>query len=116
MNLIMLHLKRDMGRFMRWAEAHRLLGPDNDDLGYALHALLRANFGDLAPKPFALRRPPDGETEILAYSSEPGDSLREYAAAVAQPAATEAIGLKSLASKSMPLRGKQAGPSALRLG
>jgi hypothetical protein len=47
-----------MGRFLRWAESYRLLGVHDDDLGYALHALLKANFGDLAPKPFAVRRPP----------------------------------------------------------
>lgn len=39
----------------------------------------------------------------MAYSPEPRESLRERAAAIAEPAATEAIGLESLASKSMPL-------------
>jgi CRISPR system Cascade subunit CasE len=102
MNLTMVQLKPDMGRFLRWAESHRLLGVRDDDLGYALHALLKANFGDLAPKPFALRRPPDRDAEVLAYSSEPGESLRERAAAVAEPAASEAIGLDSLACKTMP--------------
>jgi CRISPR system Cascade subunit CasE len=102
MNLTMVQLKPEMGRFLRWAESHRLLGAHDDDLGYALHALLKANFGDLAPKPFALRRPPDRDAEILAYSSEACETLRERAAAVAEPAATEAIGLDSLAGKSMP--------------
>jgi CRISPR system Cascade subunit CasE len=103
MNLTMIQLKPDMGRFLRWAESYRLLGAHDDDLGYALHALLKANFGDIAPKPFAVRRPPDRDAELLAYSSELGESLRERAAAVAEPAATEAIGLNSFACKTMPV-------------
>src|SRR5262249_48814619 len=102
MGLTMVQLKPDMGRFLRWAESHRLLGIQGDDLGYALHALLKANFGDLAPKPFALRLVPNRNPDLLAYSSVPGESLREHAAAVAEPVATEAIGLTSLASKAMP--------------
>jgi CRISPR system Cascade subunit CasE len=103
MNLTMVQLRPDMGRFLRWAESYRLLDVHDGDLGYALHALLKANFGDLAPKPFALRRLPGRDAELLAYSFEPGESLRERAAAVAEPAATEAIGLNSLACKRMPV-------------
>jgi CRISPR system Cascade subunit CasE len=104
MNLSMVQLRPDLGRLLRWAETYHLIGIHDDDLGYALHALLKANFGDLAPKPFALRLPPQRDAELLAYSSEPGESLRERAAAVAEPAAMEAIGLNSLASKVMPIR------------
>jgi CRISPR system Cascade subunit CasE len=100
----MVQLRPDLGRLLRWAESYRLIGVHDDDLGYALHALLKANFGELAPTPFALRRPPHRDAELLAYTSESGAALREHAAAVAEPAATEAIGLNSLASKTMPAK------------
>jgi len=103
MSLTMIQLEPDMARLVRWANAQRLLAPrGEDDLGYALHALLAATFGDLAPKPFVLRQDPRCPPKVLGYASAPGDALRRQAAATAEPDAAEAIGLDTFAAKTMP--------------
>src|SRR5205823_3756712 len=103
MSLTMIQLEPDMGRLIRWASGRRLItGHGEDDLGYALHALLAANFGDLAPKPFVLRQRTGQPAKLLGYSAEAADALRLHAAAFADPDAAEALGLQSLAAKAMP--------------
>lgn len=103
MSLTMIKLEPDMGRLIRWAEAHRLLAPQgDDDLGYALHALLAATFDTAAPKPFALLQQPHRPPVILGYSAQGGDELRDLAQAIAEPDAAEAIGLTTFAAKPMP--------------
>jgi CRISPR system Cascade subunit CasE len=103
MSLTMIKLQPDMGRLIRWAEQHRLLEPrGEDDLGYALHALLAATFGAMAPKPFMLRREPQSPPAILGYSPEPGEELYRQAQAAAEPDAAAAIGLDTFSAKSMP--------------
>jgi CRISPR system Cascade subunit CasE len=103
MTLHMVQLSPDMPRFIRWAEQHRLLHQRlEDDLGYALHALLRAAFDTLAPSPFAFTRRPARAPTLLAYSAHPGAALREQAAAFAEPDVVAAIGLGGLADKQMP--------------
>jgi CRISPR system Cascade subunit CasE len=104
-NLHMLQLAPDMARLIRWAEPQRLLHPrQEDDLGYALHAALRAAFADQAPAPFALLRHPVHPPKLLAYSSHPAATLREHAAAFAEPEAIAILGLANLAEKPMPDR------------
>jgi CRISPR system Cascade subunit CasE len=105
MTLHMVQLSPDMPRCIRWAEQHRLLHQRlEDDLGYALHALLRAAFDTLAPSPFALVRRPGRTPTLLAYSAHPGAALREQAAAFAEPDVVAAIGLTAMAEKQMPDR------------
>nr|UXE45519.1 hypothetical protein Hi04_10k_c4997_00003 [uncultured bacterium] len=105
MALHMMQLAPDMPRFVRWAEQQRLLHPRlEDDLGYALHALLRAAFDILAPSPFAFVRQPARAPTLLAYSPHPGAALREQAAAFAEPDVAAAIGLEGMAEKRMPDR------------
>jgi len=105
--LHLLKLQPDMIRLGRWARDQGLLATHGDeDLGYALHALLAAAFGELAPKPFVLRRSldPKQPAALLAYSAQGADALRDQAASFAEPDATAAIGLDSLAAKLMPER------------
>ncbi len=112
MTLTMIQLAPEMGRLMRWAHWQKLLPPrGEDDPGYVLHAVLAAAFGPHAPKPFALvqRR---GPPQLLAYTSASPDDLRRHAAAFAEPAVAEAVGLDTLAAKSMP----QTWTPGLRLG
>lgn len=105
MSLTMIKLEPDMGRLIRWAEARRLfVHYGDDDLGYALHALLTATFDTLAPKPFALLREPHRPLSLLGYSPLTGSELRDQALALAEPDAAEAIGLPSFAAKTMPER------------
>lgn len=104
MSLTMIQLTPDMSRLVRFAHAHGLLpARGEDDLGYALHAALAAAFGARAPKPFALRRGKRGEVAILGYTDASEQALRDEAAAFAEPEAAEAVGLKTLACKEMPV-------------
>ena len=103
MTLSLLKLEPDMGRVLRWAGAQGLLDPRrDDDLGYALHALLAAVFGTLAPKPFVLQRPAQRPPTLLAYTQADPAALRDHAAAFAEPDASAALGQEHMAAKTMP--------------
>lgn len=107
MSLHMLSFRPDLGRLMRLAHRERLL-PTGDDLGYAVHAVFTASFGDVAPKPFALLLPgePGGGPagRLLAYSTRPLDELLERAAAFADPAFSAPLMLEEAEAKTMPAR------------
>ena len=86
MTLYMLQLAPEMPRLIRWAEAQRLLAPhQEDDLGYALHAVLRAAFDGLAPAPFAMVQRGSRPAQVLAYSLHDAIALRAQAMAFADP-------------------------------
>lgn len=120
MTLHLIQLRPDMPRLMRWASGNGVLPHADDDLGYALHAVLSACFADLSPAPFALLR--DGgaaapmatcarDTEdwrtqgmLLAYSAHDATALTAQAAAFALPDAIAALGIDRLAGKAMPER------------
>ena len=74
--LYLLHTKPDPQRLAGWAARHRLLDGQGD-LGYALHALLNAAFGEHAPQPF---RYLDAEQGLLAYTSLSAAELAQCAA------------------------------------
>ena len=97
MNLHLLHLLPDPQVLSAWATRHRLLSPDGDE-GYALHALLTATFGALAPKPF---RYLDHRRGLLAYTDTPADQLQELAA-LAAPDIAQALGLNHFAARPFP--------------
>lgn len=105
MTLFMLQMQPDMTRLMRWAKDQNVLSREaDDDLGYSLHALLAANFGTLAPKPFLLQRDPGRSPKLLAYARHDAVELRTQALDFALPEVVAAIGLDTLASKPMPER------------
>ena len=113
MTLHMLKLEPKMDRLVRWAGNRGLLPQrGEDDLGYALHALLTAAFGEFAPKPFALQRDPKRPAALLAYSAHDPAALREHAASFAEPDVTAALGVADMATKPMPDRF----PASRRLG
>jgi CRISPR system Cascade subunit CasE len=97
MSLALLHCAPDPKALTLWATRHRLLSPDGD-AGYALHALLRAAFGDAAPKPFRYLGAKQG---LLAYSSQSAEVLHEQAA-LATPDVAQALGLESFALRAFP--------------
>ena len=74
--LYLLHTKPDPQRLAGWAARHRLLD-GHGDLGYALHALLNAAFGEHAPQPF---RYLDAEQGLLAYTRLSAAELAQCAA------------------------------------
>lgn len=103
--LLMLRLLPDLGALTRWAAAtgQRAL---REDMGYALHAALRATLGSHAPRPFALFERP-GSQQLIGYTRTVESALRDAmaAAVVTDPLAAQALGLSDLAQalvKPMP--------------
>lgn len=86
--LHLLHSQPDPQRLAAWAARHRLLDKEGD-LGYALHALLHAAFGEQAPQPF---RYLDAEQGLLAYTRLDAIELAQLVA-LADPDVTAALGL-----------------------
>lgn len=105
MTLHLLAFRPDFARLMRLAHRERLL-PPGDDLGYALHAIFAASFGDLAPKPFRLFPPgtPGGGPagRLLAYSARPLADLVAQGAAFADPSFLTPLALAEAEEKIMP--------------
>lgn len=87
-SLYLLHTQPDPQRLAAWAARHRLLDSQGD-LGYALHALLHAAFGEHAPQPF---RYLDAEQGLLAYTRLNAAELAQHAA-LADPDVAAALGL-----------------------
>ena len=97
MSFQLLRLLPDPNRLSTWATRHGALSPDGD-FGYALHALLSAAFGDLAPKPFSYQ---GGRQGLLAYTSATQASLR-LNAQLAAPDVALALGLDDLQARPFP--------------
>lgn len=87
-SLYLLHTQPDPQRLAAWAARHRLLDREGD-LGYALHALLHAAFGEQAPQPF---RYLDAEQGLLAYTRLDATGLAQCVA-LAEPDVSAALGL-----------------------
>jgi CRISPR system Cascade subunit CasE len=87
-SLYLMHTQPDPQRLAAWAARHRLLDKEGD-LGYALHALLHAVFGEQAPQPF---RYLDAEQGLLAYTRLSAAELTQLAA-LADPDVAVALGL-----------------------
>lgn len=86
--LYLLHTRPDPQRLAAWAARQRLLDSQGD-LGYALHALLHAAFGEHAPQPF---RYLDVEQGLLAYTRLSANELAQCAA-LADADVAAALGL-----------------------
>ena len=75
-------------------------------MGYLTHCVLGELFGDLSPRPFALRgngRGGAGRIQtVLGYARASAADLRQRAMETARPDAWEAVDLETLASKPMP--------------
>lgn len=87
-SLYLMHTRPDPQRLAAWAARHRLLDKEGD-LGYALHALLHAAFGEQAPQPF---RYLDAEQGLLAYTYLGVTKLAQLVA-LADPDVVAALGL-----------------------
>ena len=97
MTLHLMRLQPDANALAAWSSRHGLTSPDGD-FGYALHALLAAAFGDIAPSPLRYLGGRDG---LLAYSSEDPESLR-LNAQLATPDVARALGLDAMDSRPFP--------------
>jgi CRISPR system Cascade subunit CasE len=91
--LLMLRLLPDMTALGRWVAASRQRAL-REDIGYALHAALRATLGRAAPKPFAVLERP-GSTQLIGYTSIAEPVLLEAlaCAATTDPLAAQALGM-----------------------
>lgn len=86
--LHLMHCQPDARLLTVWTARHGLHSPQGD-LGYALHALLHAAFGDAAPQPFSYQGERGG---LLAYSQLSATELSERAA-LAPPDVAATLGL-----------------------
>jgi CRISPR system Cascade subunit CasE len=87
-SLYLLHTQPNPQRLAAWAARHRLLDKEGD-LGYALHALLHAAFGEQAPQPFRYLSADQG---LLAYTHLDATGLAQLVA-LADPEVAAALGL-----------------------
>jgi CRISPR system Cascade subunit CasE len=101
MTLQMLRLDPDPHRFADWAAREKLLMSGADPC-YAWHAILRAAFGELAPRPFRLVERRGRSDYLIGYGTADAVALRDHAAAFADPLVSGALNMPSLAVKSMP--------------
>jgi len=99
--LHMLELPLDPDALIRFAQDHGVNRNRDEDLGYALHAWLKALLNDMAPKPFRLltgRQP-----RLLGYTTHTGEALLEHALTYASPQSSAVSDLHNLANaKPMP--------------
>lgn len=103
MTLHLLRLDPDPQAAAMWFQAEGLAPRDQDDDGYAWHALLVASFGpELAPKPFRLLARRGRPPQLLAYTRHAVETLRAHADAFADPRAHAALGAGAAAAKPMP--------------
>jgi CRISPR system Cascade subunit CasE len=101
MNILQITLHPD--RLLRFAAAQGIARAEDEDLGYACHAWLRAMFGDLAPKPFRLfEAAANKPARLLAYSAADADALRAHAGTFAEPLAHAAWDADGFAGRTMP--------------
>lgn len=91
--LLLLRLAPDLQMLARWAAAtgQRAL---REDVGYALHAALRATLGRMAPKPFVLLRR-SGSVQLIGYSCAGAVDVQRAVemAATTDLVAAQAIGI-----------------------
>jgi CRISPR system Cascade subunit CasE len=113
--LYMVELRLDPAALIRFAEGQGINRREDEDLGYAAHAWLKAMFGADAPKPFRLLHDRRGfkPPRLLGFSRKPGDELAEHAHSFALPSALQACPLEDgFACKPMP----GSWPAGRRLG
>lgn len=89
-SLYLLHTQPDVRLLATWVARHHARHERQpSDLGDALHGLLRAAFGEDAPRPF---RYLDERRGLLAYTTLDADAMRAHAAR-ADSLASETLGL-----------------------
>ena len=119
--LSLIRLHPDMAGLARWGLERNFLPKGNvADFGYVLHAALKEALGELAPRPFVLRRSGsravtlahDGD-ELLGYvGAMPGNILAAAALLSKNGSAAKLLKLTSLEARALPTEW----PSGARLG
>jgi CRISPR system Cascade subunit CasE len=101
MTLYKLRLDPSQQLFADWAARENLL-ISGADSGYAWHEMLRAAFGELAPKPFRMVEQLACPDYLLGYTTADPSALRDHAAMFADPLVNGALNLPSLALSPIP--------------
>ncbi len=99
--LHMIQLTPDTVRVGLWIAAEKL-GRRGADEGYGWHAILKAAFGQHAPKPFRLIERPRHPLQLLGYTAADETELRDHASAFTDPTVAAALNVEGLAVKRMP--------------
>lgn len=97
MTLHLVQIMLDARALRQWAESSRL---GLSDLGYTVHGLLRATFGEQAPQPFHAEAQGRASIKVLGYGPAAAAALQATRAAVAEPLADACIA--AVATKPMP--------------
>ena len=103
--LLLVRLRPNIERLTQWAiEKNYLPNRHSTDLGYALHAALKASLGDTAPKPFVLRnetRNGHSSHELLGYvHANPEMDMARPSSPITPE--TEMLGVSSMEIREMP--------------
>lgn len=100
----LVELRLDTAALVRFARDRGLLHPTGDeDMGYAIHAWLRAAFGQRAPGPWRLFMDSRRPTRVLGYGADDSEELRRAMAEFADPVVMAACpdGERDVHSKEM---------------
>ncbi len=100
-SFFMVSLELKVRRLAQLGNARGLPLSRVDD-GYLVHTALGELFGDMAPRPFAIRGHRRGALTILGYSDGSAECLRQRADALAEPAVHNCCDWDTLACKAMP--------------
>lgn len=100
-NLYMIRLAPHMSRVAAWAHERGLV-KRGGDMGYTLHVLLKAAFGDHGPKPFFLQQRRGRNPALFGYCDADEAELRGHAKAFAEPDIWDVLSLRGLGVKPMP--------------
>jgi CRISPR system Cascade subunit CasE len=100
--LHMIELMPDLTALLRFLYGRGLDDRSDEDLGYGVHAWLRAAFGDLAPKPFRLFAQRGRPVRILGYSAADAAALGRRSHEFADPSVHAVCSPEHMASREMP--------------
>lgn len=100
--LHMVQIRFDLPALLTWAREHGAAPGQDEDLGYAAHAVLAAAFGSGAPKPFRLSPMGGRRLDLLGYGPWGAARLGETLAACADPSLARALPATAIDSKEMP--------------
>ncbi len=84
--LHMVEVRPDLSELLRFLRGQTLeIGEHDEDLGYGVHAWMRAAFGQAAPQPWRLLFGRGRPVRILGYSAEDAKTLRARLGDFAEP-------------------------------
>ena len=98
----LVQMMPDARALARWGASHGFM--PGADMSYAMHAILKACFGEDAPRSFVHLDSYRGHMQphVLAYSDKSAEELMGQAGLFGEPLAMAALGVEGMTSKRMP--------------